>query len=147
MSRQNSQRRGSRSSCKNSKSGVEFSKKIIIVTGLLFILSLLDLRSLAVQGIDISSYATQQIIATGGIFGASIVFYLNKSKIENLSKGQIRFTLLKLRLELKIKDKIPEETYAVVLEEINKISSMMDGKLNSSLEEAIQKEIDIQTFY
>jgi len=147
MSRRNSQRRGSRISCKNSKRGVEFSKKIVIVTGLLFILSLLDLRSLAVQGIDISSYATQQIVATGGIFGASVIFYLNKSKIENLSKGRIRFVLLKLRLELKIKDQIPEETYAIVLDEINKISGMMESKLDSSLEDAIQKEIDIQTFY
>lgn len=147
MSRRYSQRRGSRISCKNSKRGVEFSKKIVIVTGLLFILSLLDLKSLSVQGIDISSYATQQIVATGGIFGASVIFYLNKSKIENLSKGRIRFVLLKLRLELKIKDQIPEETYAIVLDEINKISGMMESKLDSSLEEAIQKEIDIQTFY
>lgn len=147
MSRRYSQRRGSRISCKNSKRGVEFSKKIVIATGLLFILSLLDLRSLSVQGIDISSYATQQIVATGGIFGASVIFYLNKSKIENLSKGRIRFVLLKLRLELKIKDQIPEETYAIVLDEINKISGMMESKLDSSLEEAIQKEIDIQTFY
>lgn len=147
MDRRKRKRRGSKVSCESSKRGVEFSKWIVIVTGVVFILSLLDLRSLAIQAVDISSYATQQIIATGGIFGASIIFYLNKSKIENLSKGQIRFTLLKLRLELKIKNKIPEETYAVVIEEINKISMMMESKLDSSLEEAISKDIEIQTFY
>jgi type III secretion system FlhB-like substrate exporter len=146
MVRRESRRRGSRISCRKSISGVDFSKKIIIVTGIIFILSLLDLRSLAVSGVDISSYATQQILATGGIFGASIVFYLNKSKIENLSKGQIRFTLLKLRLELKLKDQIPEETYAVVIQEIDKISTMMESKLDSSLEDAINKDIEIQSF-
>lgn len=139
-------RRGSKVSTENSKRGIEFSKKIVIITGLLFILSLIDIRMAVREGLDVSGYATQQIITTGGIFGASIIFYLNKSKIENLSKGKIRFTLLKLRLELKLRDKIPEESYCVILEEINKIESMLDSKLDGALEEAIQQEVELQHY-
>ena len=83
---------------------------------------------------------------TSAILGASIIFYLNKSKIENLSKGKIRFVLLRLRLELKLKDKIPEESYQLILEELNELDNMLDSKLDGALEEAIQSEIDIQNF-
>ena len=128
------------------KHKTEFSKIIVIITGLLFILSLLDIRVAVRGGIDVSGYATQQILTTGGIFGASIIFYLNKSKIENLSKGKLRFLLLKLRLELKLKDKIPEESYQIILAEINEIDNMLENKLDGALEEAIQKEVEIQSY-
>lgn len=109
---------------------MEFAKKIVILTALLFILCLLEIRGAVREGIDVSSYATQVIVTTGGIFCASIIFYLNKAKIENLSKGKIRFMLLRLRLELRLKDQIPEEAYSLLLEEINKIDRMMDSKLD-----------------
>ena len=128
------------------KRGKEFSKKIVIITGILFILSLLDIRGAVRVGLDVSGYATQQIITTGGIFGASIIFYLNKSKIENLSKGKIRYMLLKLRLELRLKGKLPEESYQLLLEEINEIDTMLDSKLDGALEEAIQQEVEVQHF-
>lgn len=143
----NQQRRRSRLSTRNSNKSkkLEFSKVIVILTAILFILSLLDIRSGVRAGLDVSGYATQLIVTTGGIFGASIIFYLNKSKIENLSKGKIRFLLLKLRLELKLRDKIPEESYQIILEEINEIDTLLENKLDGSLEEAIQNEIDIQS--
>lgn len=141
-----SQRRGSRASTVGSKRGLEFTKKIVILTACLFILGLLDIRGAVKEGLDVSGYATQVILTTGGIFGASIVFYLNKSKIENLSKGKIRFMLLRLRLELKLKDKLPEEAYSLIMEEINEIDRMMDTKLDGALEEAIQQEIDLQNY-
>lgn len=146
MSKAISQREGSKLSTENSKRGREFSKSIVILTGLLFILTLLDTRWAVRDGLDVSGYATQLILTTGGIFGASIIFYLNKSKIENLSKGKIRFLLLKLRLELKLKDVVPEESYLLIMEEINKIDAMMDNKLDGALEEAIQQEIDLQNY-
>lgn len=139
-------RRGSRLSLNSARRGTEFSKKLVILTGALFILSLFLVRGDMKEGYDISSYATQIIVTTGGIFGASIVFYLNKAKIENLSKGRIRFMLLKLRLELRLKDQIPEEAYSLLMEEINKIDQMMDTKLDGALEEAIQSEIEIQHY-
>ena len=136
-----SQRRGSRKSTVGSKRGMEFTKKIVIFAALLFIISLLDIWGAVREGLDVSGYATQVIVTTGGIFGASIIFYLNKSKIENLSKGKIR-----LRLELKLKDQIPQEAYSLIMEEINEIDRMMDTKLDGALEEAIQQEIELQNY-
>lgn len=141
-----SQRRGSKISTVGSKRGTEFTKKIVILTALLFIGSLLDIRAAVREELDVSGYATQVLITNGGIFGASIVFYLNKSKIENLSKGKIRFMLLRLRLEIKLKDQLPEETYNLIMKEINEIDRMMDTKLDGALEEAIQQEIDLQNY-
>lgn len=141
-----SQRRGSRKSTVGSKRGIEFTKKIVIFAAFLFIISLLDIRGAVREGLDVSGYATQVIVTTGGIFGASIIFYLNKSKIENLSKGKIRFMLLRLRLELKLKDQISEEAYSLIMEEINEIDRMMDTKLDGALEEAIQQEIELQNY-
>lgn len=141
-----SQRRGSKTSLNSAKRKTEFSKKLVIVTGALFILSVLLVRADMIGGYDVSSYSTQIILTTGGIFGASIVFYLNKAKIENLSKAKIRFLLLRLRLEIRLKDRIPKEAYALVLAEINAIDRMMDTKLDGALEEAIQQEIEIQNY-
>lgn len=146
MAQGKTQRRGSRISLNSVKRKTEFSKKLVILTGALFILSLFLVRSDMREGYDISSYATQIIVTTGGIFGASIVFYLNKAKIENLSKAKIRFVLLRLRLEIRLKDRLPEEDYNLILEEINKIDQMMDSKLDGALEDAIQSEIEIQNY-
>lgn len=146
MAQAKSQRRRSRVSLNSARRKTEFSKKLVIVTGALFILSLFLVRADMKEGYDISSYATQIILTTGGIFGASIVFYLNKAKIENLSKAKIRFVLLRLRLEIRLKDRLPEEEYNLIMEEIDKIDRMMDTKLDGALEEAIQSEVEIQNY-
>lgn len=139
-------RRRSVLSLNSVKRKTEFSKKLVVLTGALFILSLFLVRGDMKEGYDISSYATQIIVTTGGIFGASIIFYLNKAKIENLSKAKIRFVLLRLRLELKLKDQLSEEAYNLIIEEINQIDRMMDTKLDGALEEAIQQEIELKNY-
>lgn len=146
MTQGKNQRRRSKVSLSSIRRKTEFSKKLVIVTGALFILSLFLVRADMKEGYDISSYATQIILTTGGIFGASIVFYLNKAKIENLSKAKIRFVLLRLRLEIRLKDRLPEEEYNLIMEEIDKIDRMMDTKLDGALEEAIQQEIEPQNY-
>ena len=146
MAQGKSRKRRSLVSMNSARRKAEFSKKLVIVTGALFILSLFLVRADMKEGYDISSYATQIILTTGGIFGASIVFYLNKAKIENLSKARIRFVLLRLRLEIRLKDRLPEEEYNLIMEEIDKIDRMMDTKLDGALEEAIQSEVEIQNY-
>lgn len=132
---------------KAKRQGIEFSKLIVFITGFLFIAAVLDVIITTKSGFDTSAYATQIIITTGGIFGASIIFYLNKAKIENLSKGKIRFALLRLRLEIKLKDIIPAENYEEVIEELNELDSMLDNKLDGVLEDAISQEVDVQSYY
>lgn len=140
-------RRLKRKSTKHPKlKKLEFSKVIVIITGLLFVLVLLDIRAATREGLDVSSYSMQEVITTGGIFGASIIFYLNKAKIENLAKGKIRYALLKIRLEIRLKKMIPEESYQAVAEELDEINAMLDNKLDGSLEEAIQSEVDNQNY-
>jgi hypothetical protein len=146
MAQGKTQRRRSKVSLSSARRKTEFSKKLVVLTGALFILSLFLVRADMKEGYDISSYATQIILTTGGIFGASIVFYLNKAKIENLSKAKIRFVLLRLRLEIRLKDRLPEEEYNLIMEEIDKIDRMMDTKLDGALEEAIQQEIEPQNY-
>lgn len=147
MAKSNGNRRRSKRSTGNSKKhGIEFSKIIVVVTAILFIFTLLDVRSATREGFDVSNYSMQAIITTGGIFGAAIIFYLNKAKIENLAKGKIRYALLRLRLELHLKNMIPEEAYNSVVEELNEIDTMLDSKLDSALEEAIQSEVDVQNY-
>lgn len=142
-----SARRRSRLSTENSKKHrIEFSKIIVIITGLLFILILLDMRAATKEGLDVSGYSMQTILTTGGIFGASIIFYLNKAKVENMAKGKIRYALLRLRLEIRLKNLVPEDVYNDVVEELNEIDAMLDGKLDSALEEAIRAEVEIQNF-
>ena len=41
---------------------------------------------------------------------------------------------------------MPEEAYDSVAEELDELNAMLEGKLDGSLEEAIQKEIDIQNY-
>lgn len=126
---------------------MEFSKKIIVVTGGLFILTLIEIAVLSLIGADLSYIATQQTITTGGIFGASICFYLNKAKIENLAKGKVKFAFTKLKLDLKLKNLVPEEQYAKVEEELNEIFDMYDRRVDSLLEESINEEITKQDYY
>ena len=63
-----------------------------------------------------------------------------------LDKAKIRFVLLRLRLEIRLKDRLPEEEYNLIMEEIDKIDRMMDTKLDGALEEAIQQEIEPQNY-
>lgn len=124
------------------KPKIEFSKLIVIASSILFICVLWDIRAATIKGLDVSGYAMQEIVTCGGILCASIVFYLNKAKIENLSKGKLRFALLKLRMEIRLKKLVPEECYDAVSEELDELNSMIDGKLDGSLENAIQREVD-----
>lgn len=146
MSNNRHRRRSKLSTGNSKKHGIEFSKIIVIVTATLFILTLLDVRSATREGLDVSGYSMQAILTTGGILGAAIIFYLNKSKIENLSKGKIRYALLRLRLEIRLKNLVPEEAYSDVVEELNELDTMLDSKLDGELEAAIQAEVDVQNY-
>lgn len=126
------------------KKKMEFSKKLIIATGLIFILSLCEIGWLAYMDVDVSDFAEYQILAVGGVFAAAIGFYLNKAKIENLSKGKIKYVLIKMKLELKIKKLVPEEVFEKIEKAFDKVINLIEDATDEALEEAINEEIEVE---
>ena len=77
-----------------------FSKKIVFWTGLLFASQVVMANTASLLYKDTSIYV-YTIPSTAAIFGASIIFYLNKAKMENLLK--IKKTKLLLKQSNKLK--------------------------------------------
>lgn len=117
----------------------EFSKRILFWTMMIFISQLIASLVFSWYEKDTSIFI-YTIPSCGGIFGAAIVFYLNKAKIENVFKGKIEF--LKLKLEM-TKD-YPVNNREEIEQEISSIDSSLDSKINQTMNEAIQEEIKIQ---
>lgn len=119
----------------------EFSKKILHQTMLIFISQLIAALVFAWNGKDTSIFM-YTIPSTAGIFGAAIIFYLNKAKIENVFKGKIDF--LKLKMEM-LHDS-PIEQHEHIESELSKIDECLDSKIDSTMSEAVQEEITIQNY-
>lgn len=119
----------------------EFSKKILHQTMLIFISQLIAALVFAWNGKDTSIFM-YTIPSTAGIFGAAIIFYLNKAKIENVFKGKIDF--LKLKMEM-LHDS-PIEQHEHIESELSKIDECLDSKIDSTMNEAVQEEITIQNY-
>jgi hypothetical protein len=108
----------------------EFSKRLLTQTRYIFIASLIAACVFAWQGKDTSVFM-YIIPSTGGAYGAAIVFYLNKAKMET-----------KLNLMMKYPSKHHEE----IESELSKIDAALDSKIDSTMNEAIQEDISIQNF-
>lgn len=119
----------------------EFSKKILHQTMLIFISQLIAALVFAWNGKDTSIFM-YTIPSTAGIFGAAIIFYLNKAKIENVFKGKIDF--LKLKMEM-LHDS-PIEQHEHIESELSKIDECLNSKIDSTMNEAVQEEITIQNY-
>ena len=78
------------------KKKMEYSKKIVFFTGILFISTIIAAIYFSYESRDTSVFA-YILPCTGGTFGASIIFYLNKAKMENVCKGKIEFFKFKMR--------------------------------------------------
>lgn len=120
------------------KSKLEYSKKIVLWTGIIFLsqVILANIFSWFMKDISIFAYS---IPTTGGIFGAAVGFYLNKAKIENVCKGKIKFFAFKMKY-------IAEhpEHKEVIEDELSTIDNALDSKVNSTIEESIAEDINIQ---
>lgn len=120
------------------KKKIEYSKKIctysLISFSVVVIFSLIG--SILGFSSDIFAYL---IPSVGAVAAASVVFYYNKAKTENLSKQRIRNVMLKLVLE----EKLSPEDYEEIIAEVEAIDAIVDAKLYSSLEESINQETEI----
>lgn len=82
---------------------LQYSKLIVIVSGIVFISILVYCLSVDYSTVlDVSIYSVA-ITITGGIFGSSIVWYEKKAQVENVAKIQLR--------HIKEVSKVEFETY------------------------------------
>lgn len=118
------------------KKKANFSKVLCVVSISLFCATLLAAFYCSCKGYptEIFNYA---IPATGGMAIASICFYYNKAKVENLSKQRVRYVLIKLLLL----NEIPAQTYQKICYEIDHIDTIIDDKITNQLCEAVSEDI------
>lgn len=115
-----------------------YSKKICTYSLISFSLVIIASIILSILGLGSEVFA-YLIPSVGVVAAASVVFYYNKAKTENLSKQRLRNVLLKLVLE----EKLAPEDYEEILVEIENIDAAIDGKLFSMLEQSIEEETEI----
>lgn len=118
----------------------EYSKKVLFWTMCIFVLNLIIAFVFGWYGKDTSIFI-YSIPTTGGIFGASVAFYLNKAKIENVCKGKIQF----FKFKMKYLEKHPEKT-EIVESELSAIDSALTTKIDSEIDNAVSEEITIQSY-
>lgn len=118
----------------------EYSKKIVFWTGVLFVSQIIAALLFAWNSKDTSVFA-YSIPVTGGSFGASVIFYLNKAKMENVCKGKIAF----FKFKMKWLEKHPEHS-GELEQELSSIDSALTNKIDSELASSISEEITNQTF-
>ena len=119
---------------------MEYSKRIVMWTGVIFIsqLVLSIIFSWFVKDTSIFAYT---IPSSAGIFGAAIAFYLNKAKIENVCKGKIRF----FEFKMDYLSKHPEHKEALE-QDLSVIDGAIDSKINMEIEQSITEDINIQSY-
>lgn len=112
---------------------IEFSKKICVFTFVIFSFTILIgfLFSCLELNCDLFSYIIPSVSA---LATASVGFYYNKAKAENLSKQKLRNILIKISLEGKIS---PEE-YDKIYNEIENIDAVIDTKLKEMYEKSLE---------
>lgn len=123
------------------KKATEFSKKILNETKLLFLSQLVLGCIAALSGYD-TTFFIYSIPATAGVYGAAIVFYLNKAKIENIWKGKIGFLKLKMRLSAEL----PPEQWERIESELSTFEIAFDAKIDSVIQESVNSDVDIQNY-
>lgn len=126
---------------KEPKKKTETSKKVLFVIVMLFIFELVTSLIWSWYDKDTTIFC-YSIPATAGLCGAEVVSYCNKAKMENISKGIVRLIAVKTKL----KEHLPPEVYAQFEEEVNILEDTMYNKVKDTASEAINKDIEIQTY-
>lgn len=117
------------------KNKIEFSKKICIFNFIIFSVTLIVSFVFSALGLtsDLFSYIIPSVSA---LVTASVGFYYNKAKAENLSKQKLRNILIKITLE----NKISAEEYDKICNEIEDIDSVIDEKLREMYEQSVKED-------
>ena len=118
----------------------EFSKRLTRLLASVFILNLILGYIFSFIGKDTSLFA-YSIPITGGVFGATVVFYLNKAKVENVCKGKIRF----LEYKLEKLDEHPD-MQEVIEDELTGIEEALNEKIDSEIAAAVSESVELQNY-
>lgn len=116
------------------------SKKILWASMLLFIVTVAVAIKFSYEGRDTSVFM-YILPLTGGITGATIVFYMNKSKMENIFRFKISF----LEYKLKLLNDNPDRA-CIIEEEMSSIENALDSKVDSTMQEVVNEDITIQNY-
>lgn len=118
-----------------------YSKKIVFTTGMIFASQVL-LAMLFSWFYKDTTVFVYTIPTTGGIFGAAIIFYLNKAKMENLLKIKIAYTKFKIN----VAKKIPPEVMAEIDNEFMALEQAIDMKMDTVMNEAVNEDVMITNY-
>lgn len=116
------------------------SKKILWATYALFASQVFCALHFAYNELDTSVFM-YTIPSTAGLAGAATVFYLNKSKMENVFRFKISF----LKFEILMKKKYPESAEEIEAE-VSSIEDALSMKIDQTMQEAINEDITIQNY-
>lgn len=125
---------------KNKEKRFTTSKKILWASVLLFVITLAIAILFSYKSMDTSVFV-YILPLTGGIAGATIVFYMNKSKMENIFKFKISF----LEYKMELLDRNPNKA-CLIEEEMSSVENALDSKIDNTMQEAVNEDIDIQTY-
>lgn len=116
------------------------SKKVMWSSIILFIVTVAVAIVFSYEGRDTSVFVYILPI-TGGIAGTTVAFYMNKSKMENIFKFKIAF----LEYKLDLMNEHPTQT-EVIEEEVSTIENALNNKVDTTMSEAVNEDIDVQNF-
>ena len=116
------------------------SKKLLWATYSLFASQVFCALYFAYRMLDTSVFM-YTIPSTAGLAGAATVFYLNKSKMENVFKYKISF----LKFEIVMKNKYPESANEIEAE-VSSIENALNAKIDQTMQEAVNEDITIQNY-
>lgn len=125
---------------KKQKEKFTTSKKILWASYLLFASQIFCALHFAKNMLDTSIFM-YTIPSTAGLAGATTVFYLNKSKMENVFRFKIDF----LKFKIKMTKKYPQNK-ELIQSDIGDIESALDSKVDQTMQEAINEDITIQNY-
>ena len=125
---------------KKRKREITTSKLILWATYILFASQIILAIVCTIKEIDTTVFV-YTIPATATLAGATTVFYMNKSKMENVFRFKISF--LEYKLDLLDKNPCKED---IAESEISSIEDALDSKIDSTMREAVDEEINIEPF-
>ena len=119
----------------------ETSKRLLFCTGVIFGVSVTIGVVASFAGVDPTLFIAV-IGVTGGVFGAAVVSYENKAKMENTVK--IKMAIIKFRLA--VGHYLTPEQMQQVETDIRVLEDAIDGKVDDTLTQAVAEDAEVKTF-